>query len=167
MSARPAGSAAGTKPLDHASENESVLTSNYLKNAGIAPARSPDWNRDMVILSFTYRFLSNFLFMAMVYFSLNFMEKYQQRAIVAIMVLAYASMRTVSALRSFYFYQRIERLELEARRLAGVVKGVDTPRKQIVNEVSQLRRQGEVKSYIDLLFLCLIVLLCLAKIITS
>jgi len=105
--------------------------------------------------------------MALVYLSLNFLDKYQQRAIVAILVLVYASMRTVSALRSFYFYQRIERLEIEARKLVAAVKAVDPPRKQIIAEVAQLRRHGEVKSYIDLLFLCLIVLLCLAKLINS
>jgi hypothetical protein len=121
----------------------------------------------MVILSYIYRFISNFLFMAIVYLSLNFLEKYQQRAIVAISVLVYVSMRTVSALRSFYFYQRIEKLEIEARRLAAAAKAIDGPRKQIIGEVGELRRHGEVKSYIDLLFLCLIVLLCLAKIITS
>ncbi|MBR1223259.1 hypothetical protein JQ557_35035 [Bradyrhizobium sp. U87765 SZCCT0131] len=121
----------------------------------------------MTALSYVYRFLSNFLFMAMVYFSLNFLDRYQQRAIVAILVLVYASMRTVSALRSFYFYQRIERLEIETRRLASILQSVEPPRKQIVGEVSQLRRHGEVKAYIDLLFLCLIVLLCLAKIISS
>jgi len=36
----------------------------------------------MVILSYIYRFVSNFLLLALVYFSLNFLEKYQQRAIV-------------------------------------------------------------------------------------
>ena len=41
----------------------------------------------MVFLSFVYRFMTNFAFMAMVYFSLNFMEKYQNRAIIAILVL--------------------------------------------------------------------------------
>lgn len=121
----------------------------------------------LTVLSYVYRFVSNFLFMAMVYFSLNFMEKYQQRVIVAVLVLVYASMRTVSALRSFYFYQRVERLEIEARRLVAAVKVVDSPRKQIIGEVGQLRRHGEIKSYIDLLFLCLIVLLCLARIISS
>lgn len=121
----------------------------------------------MTFLSYAYRFVSNFMFMAMVYFSLNFMDKYQQKAIVAILVLVYASMRTVSALRSFYFYQRIERLEIEARRLASLIKVPDNQRKQVVGEVALLRRHGEVKSYIDLLFLCLIVLLCLVKIISS
>ena len=121
----------------------------------------------LVVLSYVYRFLSNFLFMALVYLALNFLDKYQQRAIVAIMVLVYASMRTVSALRSFYFYQRIEKLEIEARRLAAASKGIDGARKQIITEVGLLRRHGEVKAYIDLLFLCLIVLLCLAKIISS
>ena len=74
----------------------------------------------MKILGYIYEFVSNFVFLALVYFSLNFMEKYQHRAIVAILVLVYASMRAASALRSFYFFQRIERLELEARRLAGL-----------------------------------------------
>ena len=44
----------------------------------------------MKILGYVYRFVSNFAFLALVYYSLNFMEKYQQRAIVAILVLVYA-----------------------------------------------------------------------------
>ena len=74
----------------------------------------------MIILGYVYRVVSNFAFLALVYYSLNFMEKYNQRAVVAILVLVYASMRGASALRSFYFFQKIERLELEARRLAAV-----------------------------------------------
>ena len=35
----------------------------------------------MRLLSFAYRFLSNFIFLALVYYSLNSMEKYQQRAV--------------------------------------------------------------------------------------
>ena len=66
----------------------------------------------MKLLSYAYRFFSNFVFLALVYYSLNFLEKYQQRAIVAILVLVYASMRAASALRLFYFFQRIERLDL-------------------------------------------------------
>ena len=120
----------------------------------------------MVFLSYAYRFASNFLFMAMVYFSLNYMEKYQQRAIIAGLVLAYAAMRTVSALRSFYFFQRIERLEIEARRLSAAA-GDSASRKMTINEVSGLRRSGEMKSYIDLLFLMLIVLLCISKIVSE
>ena len=38
----------------------------------------------MKFLGFAYRFFSNFAFLALVYFSLNFMDKYQQRAIVAL-----------------------------------------------------------------------------------
>ncbi len=38
----------------------------------------------MKFLSHAYRFVSNFVFLALVYYSLNFMEKYQQRAILAI-----------------------------------------------------------------------------------
>jgi hypothetical protein len=124
----------------------------------------------MKLLSYVYRFVSNFVFLSLVYFSLNFMEKYQQRAVVAILVLVYASMRAASALRSFYFFQRIERLEVEARRLAGLAgegPGASSQRRQIVTEVGGLRVAGEMKAYIDLLFLAIIVLLCVTKIVTN
>ena len=124
----------------------------------------------MKFLGYAYRFLSNFVFLALVYYSLNFMERYQQRAVVAILVLVYALMRAATALRSFYFFQRIERLELEARRLSGLTgegPAAAASRKYIVNDVGVLRRDGEVKSYIDLLFLALVVVLCAAKIVTN
>ena len=125
----------------------------------------------MKILGYVYRVVSNFAFLALVYYSLNLMEKYQHRAIVAILVLVYASMRAVSALRSFYFFQKIERLELEARRLAGLAGEVGAAamvsRRQVVSEVTALRRDGEIKSYVDLFFLAMVVLLCVAKIVTN
>jgi hypothetical protein len=124
----------------------------------------------MKLLSYVYRFLSNFVFLALVYYSLNFMEKYQQRAVVAILVLIYGVMRSVSALRTFYFFQRIERLELEARRLAdaaGEGPAASASRRQTVNDVSVMRRAGEINSYIDLLFLAMVVLLCVSKIVTN
>ena len=124
----------------------------------------------MRFLSYAYRISSNFVFLALVYYSLNFLEKYQQRAVVAILVLIYAAMRAASALRSFYFFQRIERLEVEARRLASVAaEGPNSAasRKQIVTEVGGLRHAGEMKAYIDLLFLALVILLCIAKIVTN
>jgi hypothetical protein len=125
---------------------------------------------EMKILSYGYRFLSNFIFLALVYFSLNFMEKYQNRATLAILVLVYSAMRAASALRSFHFFQRIERLEIEARRLAALTgegPAALAARKHIVTEVAGLRQSGEMKSYIDLLFLALIVLLCVSKIVTE
>ncbi|MDB5609245.1 MAG: hypothetical protein JWP25_6145 [Bradyrhizobium sp.] len=123
----------------------------------------------MRFLGYAYRFVSNFIFLALVYYSLNFMGRYQQRAIVAILVLVYASMRAASAFRSFHFFQRIERLELEARRLASLAgEGpAAASRKQIVDDVGALRRDGEMKSYIDLLFLALVILLCISKIVTE
>jgi hypothetical protein len=124
----------------------------------------------MTFLSYAYRFVSNFVFLTLVYFSLNFLEKYPQRAIVAVLVLVYAAMHAASALRSFYFFQRIERLEVEARRLAVIAAEGPTSasaRKQIVSEVSGLRHAGEMKAYIDLLFLALVILLCIAKIVTN
>ena len=121
----------------------------------------------MIFLSFVYRFVTNFAFMAMVYFSLNFMEKYQNRAIIAILVLVYAAMRAASTLRAFYFFQKIEKLEAETRRLQGPINdssGGTSARKQVVADVARLRRDGELKSYMDLFFLALIVLLCVAAI---
>jgi hypothetical protein len=121
----------------------------------------------MVFLSFVYRFVTNFAFMAMVYFSLNFMEKYQNRAIIAILVLVYSGMRAASTLRAFYFYQKIEKLEIETKRLQGPINdgsGGTNARKQVVADVARLRRDGEIKSYMDLFFLALIVLLCVAAI---
>ena len=122
----------------------------------------------MRLLSFIYRFVSNFAFLAVVYFSLNFMEKYQNRAILAILVLVYSAMRAVSTLRSFYFFQKIERLEVEARRMiASAAESVTPSRKQAVSDVSGLRRDAEMKAYMDLFFLACIVLLCVAKIVTD
>jgi hypothetical protein len=124
----------------------------------------------MKILSYVYRFLSNFIFLALVYYSLNFLDKYNQRATVAILMLVYAAMHAASALRSFYFFQRIERLEGEARRLlalTGEGPAALTQRKQVISEVAGLRHAGEMKAYIDLLFLGLVVLLCVSKIVTD
>jgi len=121
----------------------------------------------MVFLSFVYRFMTNFAFMAMVYFSLNFMEKYQNRAIIAILVLVYAGMRAASTLRAFYFFQKIEKLEAETKRLQAPINdgtGGTNARRQVVADVARLRRDGELKSYMDLFFLALIVLLCVAAI---
>ena len=122
----------------------------------------------MRLLSFVYRFLTNFAFLATVYLSLNYTENYNNRAVLAIAVLIYAGMRAATALRSFYFFQRIERLELEARRVIALVTqgGAQSPIKaKTVGDVTLLRRDGEVKSYIDLFFLAAVVLLCVAKIV--
>ena len=124
----------------------------------------------MLFLSYAYRFVSNFVFLALVYLALNFLDKYQHRVVVAVLVLIYAGMHAASALRSFHFFQRIERLEGEARRLAAAAaEGPNsaTARKQIVADVTALRYAGEMKSYIDLLFLALVILLCIVKIVTN
>ena len=124
----------------------------------------------MTFLSYAYRFTSNFIFLAVVYYSLNLIEKYPQRATLALLILVYAAMHSASALRSFYVFQRIERLEGEARRLAGMTAegpSATASRRQIVGDVAALRHAGEMKAYIDLLFLALVILLCIAKIVTS
>ncbi|MBB5047143.1 hypothetical protein HNR60_001895 [Rhodopseudomonas rhenobacensis] len=124
----------------------------------------------MVFLSYLNRFVSNFVLLAVAYYSLNAMDKYQQRAILAFLILIYVAMRAVSALRSFNFFHRIERLEKEARRLGGMLGlGPEESlfRRQIITDVAVIRRSGEMKSYIDLMFLLLIVLICVAKIVTD
>jgi hypothetical protein len=122
----------------------------------------------MRFLSFVYRFLTNFTFLATVYLSLNYIDKYNNRAILAIAILLYAGMRAATSLRSFYFFQRIERLEIESRRVIALIVqgGATSPIKtKTVADVTLLRRDGEIKSYIDLFFLAAVVLLCVAKII--
>ena len=124
----------------------------------------------MRVLSFAYRFLTNFALLATVYLSLNYVEKYHNRAMLAMLVLIYSALRAASAIRTFYFFQRIERLESEARRLITLIteRGAQSPlRKQTVSDVSLLRRDGEIKSYIDLFFLASVVLLCVAMIVTD
>jgi hypothetical protein len=124
----------------------------------------------MRFLSFAYRFATNFAFLATVYLSLNYIEKYNNRAILALAVLLYTGMRAASSLRSFYFFQRIERLEIEARRVIALVTqgGATSPIKaRTVADVTLLRRDGEIKSYIDMFFLAAVVLLCAARIINE
>jgi hypothetical protein len=124
----------------------------------------------MLFMSYAYRVLSNFVFLALVYLTLNFMEQYTHRVVVALLMLTYAGMHAASALRSFNFFQRIERLELDTRRLmAAVAESLNTtmPRKQVVTDVTELRHAGEIKAYIDLLFLAIVMLLCIAKIVTN
>jgi len=124
----------------------------------------------MRLLSFAYRFLTNFVFLATVYLSLNYIDKYNNRAILAIAILLYAGLRAATALRSFYFFQRIERLEIEARRLVALFaeQGARSPvRRETIADVTVLRRDGEIKSYIELFFLAAVVLLCVTKIVSS
>lgn len=124
----------------------------------------------MRLLSFAYRVLTNFAFLALVYLSLNYIEKYNNRAMLAMLILIYSALRAASAIRTFYFFQRIEKLESEARRLITLITegGAQSPlRKQTVQDVSLLRHDGELKSYIDLFFLAAVVLLCVAKIVTD
>ena len=121
----------------------------------------------MTILGYVYRFISNFAFLAVVYFSLNFLTSYQQRTIIAFLVLVYTAMHVVATLRQFNFFQKIERLESEARNMAAAASPDGQIRKPIIREVATLRHEGELKSYIDLLFLGLVALLCVSKIVTN
>jgi hypothetical protein len=121
----------------------------------------------VAILSYLYRFVSNFSFLAVVYLTLNFLSKYNERSIIAFLVLVYSAMRIVSTIRQFVFFQKIERLENEAKSGYSGAATEGSGRKQAAREVGILRHQGELKAYIDILFLTLIVLLCAAKIVTT
>jgi hypothetical protein len=121
----------------------------------------------LATFGYIYRFLSNFAFLAMVYFSLNFLTLYQQRSIVAFLVLVYTAMHVIATLRQFNFFQKIERLEAEARSLSAAMSPDGQARKPIVREVGRLRHEGELKAYIDLLFLGLTALLCVSRIVTA
>ncbi|MBN8970046.1 MAG: hypothetical protein J0G95_16545 [Rhizobiales bacterium] len=121
----------------------------------------------MVIIGYLYRFASNFAFLALVYLSLNYLTKYNERTVIALLVLLYCTMRIVSTLRMFFFFQKIERLESEVRSINIASPTENQIRKKSVREVATLRHQGELKAYIDLLFMTLVVLLCIAKIFTA
>jgi hypothetical protein len=123
----------------------------------------------MRALSLIYRVVSDFALLAATYFSLNYMEQYQHRAMLAMLILVYAGMRSVSVLRSFQFFSRIERLEIEVRRIIKALgeAAAGTTTKQVVTEVGVLRQDGEWKAYIDLFFLAAIVIVCAAKIVTN
>jgi hypothetical protein len=122
--------------------------------------------RALVFLSYLYRFVSNFAFLALVYLTLNFLSKYHERAIISFLVLTYAGTRIISTVRQFVFFKKIERLEKEARS-GGAGLTETTMRKHAAREVATLRHQGELKAYIDILFLSLIILLCVVKILAS
>ena len=124
----------------------------------------------MIFLSYFNRFISNFVLLTLVYYSLNALEKYQQRAVLALLVLIYVLMRAISAWRSFSFFQSIERLEGEAKRLGSMLAprpGQSGARAKVITDVAEARRHGELKSYVDLMFLALIVLLCVSKIVSD
>jgi hypothetical protein len=117
-----------------------------------------------------YRFISNFVFLAAVYLSLNYIEKYQNRAVLALVVLIYAGMRAITVVRSFHFFGRIEKMELDVRRLAGMLGDgpvAQVVSKQVVSDVGSLRKDGEKNSYMDLFFLAASVILCVSKLVTN
>ena len=124
----------------------------------------------MTLLSLLYRFISNFVLLMLAYYSLNALENYQQRSILALLILIYVLTRAISAWRSFSFFQSIERLENESRRigsLLGLRPDQSLIKRQIINDVTEKRRHGELKAYIDLLFMTLVVVLSVTKIVSE
>src|SRR5713101_504488 len=98
-----------------------------------------DRNRYMKFLGYAYRFLSNFVFLALVYYSLNSMDKYQQRAVLAILVLAYAVMRAATALRSFISSSASSGSSLR-RAVSRASPGMALPRPPHVSKSSMTSR---------------------------
>jgi hypothetical protein len=122
----------------------------------------------MKYLSYGYRFALNFILLVVVYLSLNFVENYEQRTMFAALVMVYASMRSISGIRSIYLFGRVERLEKETGRL---IKAIDAAasvsRLAIINDVTGFRKESEARSYIDTLFHVMIALLCVSKIVAN
>jgi hypothetical protein len=124
----------------------------------------------MKFLSYLARFIANFVFLAVVYYSLNLMEKYQQRFVLATLVLVYCVLHAITAFRSLNFFRKIERLELETRRLGSMLDAGPADaasRRLIIGNVAGPRRGAEMMTYMDLMFLAIIVLLCVTKIVTD
>jgi hypothetical protein len=67
-----------------------------------------------------------------------------------------AELRRPTALASVSYYNQIA---LRTQSKLVEIKGA--------GDVGVLRRDGEMKSYIDLLFLALVILLCISKIVTE
>jgi hypothetical protein len=134
-------------------------------------ARDPNNRiRSMKFLSYLTRFITNFVFLAVVYYSLNLMDKYQQRFVLAVLVLVYCVLHAVNAFRAFGFFRRIERLEVETRRLGAVLEAGPADaaaRRLLIGNVSGPRRSAEMMTYMDLMFLAIIAVLCIAKIVTD
>jgi hypothetical protein len=121
----------------------------------------------MTALSYIHRFVSNFVLLAGVYLALNYLSTYQQRAVVAVLVLIYVALQAISVLRSFSFFHKIERLEADMRWMMTRIGAIEPHRKVAVGEVAGLRRAGEIKAYIDLLFIALTILLCISRIVMN
>src|SRR5579871_3487283 len=95
---------------------------------------------------------SSFVFLAAVYVSLNGIENLHNRLIVAGVVLLYTGLGIASVLQAFYFLHRVERLELECRRLVHQTRP-DRLSQVIVTEVAHCRLPREAALWIELLFL--------------
>lgn len=118
----------------------------------------------MLVLSLAYRFASNFVLLAMAYFSLNLVQQYDQRVILAMIIMLFAGMRILSSLRAFHFFGRVEQLESDFKRVLGALEALKgRPPPAIIQQVADLRHSGEMKAYLDLFFLSVIIIICIAR----
>jgi hypothetical protein len=122
----------------------------------------------MRYLSYLYRFTLNFALLVAVYYSLNFVEKYEQRTMLAVLVMFYAILMCVSAASTIHSFQNVERLEREAGRLIQAIDAAASlARFSVISNVTEFREASEKRSYIDLLIHILIAVLCISKIVTG
>jgi hypothetical protein len=120
----------------------------------------------MRYLSYLYRFTLNFALLVAVYFSLNFVQKYEQRTILAALVMFYAILMCVSAASTIHSFHNVERLERETGRLIQAIDAAASlARFSVINSVTEFREASEKRSYIDLLIHILIVVLCISRIV--
>lgn len=121
----------------------------------------------MIALQFGYRILSNLALVTLTYFSLNALERHQQRLLLAVFILGYASLRAATVLKSVWFLHGIEILEAEMRRLGQLARApVLLSRSKIISDVASTRSGDEAMAYVELLTLAVTILICIAQIAT-
>jgi len=121
----------------------------------------------MLVLNVTYKFLSRFVFLAFIYSALNAIGNYQERAVVASLALLYSAARFVSAIRTLGSFRKIERFEMEAKAAASFDPAKGLALRNIIRDVSDIRREGELRGWIELLFQGIVMALCISKLLIS
>jgi hypothetical protein len=121
----------------------------------------------MLGLSIVYKFFSGFSFLASIYFALNFVTRHEERTVVASLALLYSSTRFVSAIRMLASFRKIERLEMEAKAAASFDPAKGLARWSTILDVAQIRREGELRGYMELLFQGIIAIICISRLLIN
>lgn len=117
----------------------------------------------MLILNVSYKFLSRFAFLAFTYSALNSIGKYEERAVVALLALLYSSTRLAAAIRTLGSFRTIERFEIEAKAAASFDPAKVLALKSIIRDVADIRREGELRGWIEFLFQAIVIAVCISK----